>query len=102
MKMIIAIVQDKDSNNLSNAFVEADVRTTGGFLRSGNTTFMIGIEDDRVAEVLALIKHASSKRAEYITPPVNVEGQVERTYPVEIKVGGATVFVLPVEQFFHF
>lgn len=81
MKMIIAIVQDKDSNNLSNAFVEADVRatklaTTGGFLRSGNTTFMIGIEDERVAEVLALIKHASSRRAEYITPPVNVEGQV--------------------------
>lgn len=107
MKMIIAIVQDKDSNNLSNDFVEADVRatklaTTGGFLRSGNTTFMIGIEDERVAEVLALIKHASSKRAEYITPPVNVEGQVERTYPVEIEVGGATVFVLPVEQFFHF
>lgn len=108
MKMIIAIVQDKDSNALSNAFIEADVRatklaTTGGFLRSGNTTFMIGIADERVAEVLALIKKTSSKRDEYIAPPVNVEGALETTgAPLEVEVGGATIFVLPVEQFLKF
>ena len=105
--MIIAVVQDKDSNQLSNAFIEADVRatklsTTGGFLRSGNTTFMIGIDDERVDEVLEIIKQSSSKRGEYLVPPVNVEGQAETTYPLEIEVGGATVFILPVERFLHF
>lgn len=67
MKLIIAIVQDKDSNRLSSQFIEANVRatklsTTGGFLRSGNTTFMIGIDDDRVDEVLAMIKETSHAR----------------------------------------
>ena len=51
MKLVVTIVQDKDSNRLSNAFIESDIRatklsSTGGFLRSGNTTFLIGIEDD--------------------------------------------------------
>ena len=61
MKLILAIVQDKDATNLSSAFVDANVRatklsTTGGFLKAGNTTFIIGIEDERVDEVLDIIK----------------------------------------------
>ena len=67
MKLVVTIVQDKDSNRLSNAFIESDIRatklsSTGGFLRSGNTTFLIGIEDDRVEEVLGIIKEVSKKR----------------------------------------
>ena len=57
MKLIIAIVQDKDSSKLSNALVEADIRatklsTTGGFLRAGNTTFLIGVEEDKIETVI--------------------------------------------------
>lgn len=109
MKLVVTIVQDKDSNRLSNAFIESNIRatklsSTGGFLRSGNTTFLIGIEDDRVEEVLGIIKEVSKKRSEYVTPSVNVDSPIETTgtYPIEVEVGGATVFVLPVEQFLHF
>lgn len=109
MKMIIAIVQDKDSNVLSNEFIEANVRatklsTTGGFLRSGNTTFLVGIEDERVEEVLALIKKTSHSRGQFMTPQVNmgVSMDASASYPVEVQVGGATVFVLPIEQFHQF
>lgn len=109
MKLVVTIVQDKDSNRLSNAFIESDIRatklsSTGGFLRSGNTTFLIGIEDERVEEVLGIIKEVSKKRSEYVTPSVNVDSPIETmgTYPIEVEVGGATVFVLPVEQFLHF
>ena len=60
MKLIMAIIQDKDSAILSDELVEANVRatklpSTGGFLRAGNTTFMIGVEDERVDEVLRII-----------------------------------------------
>ena len=53
MKLILAIVQDKDANILSNEFIDANIRatklsTTGGFLKSGNTTFIIGLDDFRV------------------------------------------------------
>lgn len=109
MKLILAIVQDKDASVLSNEFIDANIRatklsTTGGFLRSGNTTFLVGIEDDRVQEVLNIIKETSHARQQFMTPPVNLDPMVDSTmpYPIEVQVGGATVFVMPVEQFHHF
>lgn len=109
MKLVIAIVQDKDANRLRSEFVKAGIgatrlSTTGGFLKSGNTTYMIGIEDKRVQEVLDLIHETSRTRQQFMTPPVNIDAQMESTagYPVEVQVGGATVFVLPIEQFHQF
>ncbi|WP_341779468.1 cyclic-di-AMP receptor [Levilactobacillus sp. HBUAS70063] len=109
MKLLIAIVQDKDANRLSNEFIDQNIRatrlsTTGGFLKSGNTTFMIGVEEARVDEVLQMIKEASHTRQQFMTPPVNLDAQLDNTssYPVEVQVGGATVFVLPVDQFHQF
>lgn len=109
MKLILAIVQDKDANVLSNQLIDANIRatklsTTGGFLRSGNTTFIVGIEDDRVEEVLDIIKQTSHARQQFMTPPVNLDpmGNTSMPYPMEVQVGGATVFVMPVDQFHHF
>lgn len=109
MKLILAIIQDKDANTLSNALIDANVQatkssTTGGFLKSGNTTFIIGIEDERVDDVLKIIKATSHARDQFMAPPVNIDvtGDSAMSYPVEVQIGGATVFVLPVEQFHHF
>ncbi|MGX7394904.1 cyclic-di-AMP receptor [Carnobacterium mobile] len=106
MKLIIAMVQDKDSNRLSNEFVDSGIRatkssTTGGFLRAGNTTFIIGIDDERVSEVLNIIRENCQSREQFMTPPVSLDVSMETNmpYPVEVQVGGATVFVMPVEQF---
>ena len=73
MKLILAIVQDKDSNRLSNEFVDAGIRatklsTTGGFLKAGNTTFIIGIEEERVDEVLDRIRDNCQSREQFMTP----------------------------------
>ncbi|PIO83014.1 hypothetical protein BSQ39_05220 [Loigolactobacillus backii] len=110
MKMIFAIVQDKDSNRLSSEFVNANIRATklassGGFLRSGNTTFIIGIEDERVKATLRIIRETSHSREQFMTPPINLDSSLdggETAFPVEVQVGGATVFVMPVEQFHQF
>ena len=61
MKIILAIIQDKDSNRLSNELIDANIRatklsSTGGFLKAGNSTFIVGIEDDRVEDALEIIK----------------------------------------------
>ncbi|AYW44481.1 cyclic-di-AMP receptor [Tetragenococcus koreensis] len=106
MKLVLAIVQDKDSNHLANEFIEANIRatklsSTGGFLKAGNSTFIIGVEDERVEKTLDLIKKTCQSRKQYVSTPmslnVSLEGQVP--YPVEVEVGGATVFVLPIEKF---
>ena len=109
MKLVIAVVQDQDKNILSDAFYEADIRatklsSTGGFLRSGNTTFMVGIEEDRVDEVLDIIKNRCQSREQFISSPVNLDVSLDVTasYPVKVKVGGATVFVLPIDAFHRF
>jgi uncharacterized protein YaaQ len=109
MKLVIAIVQDKDSSRLSNALIKEGFRatklaSTGGFLRAGNTTFMIGIEDDRVQEVMQVIK-ANCKIREQLVTPVSPMGGTTDSYipfPVEVQVGGAAVFVMPVERFEHY
>ena len=109
MKLIMAIVQDKDSNRLANEFIDANIRatklsSTGGFLKAGNSTFIIGIDNERVEEALDLIKKTSQSRKQYVSTPmsldISLDGQVP--YPVEVEVGGATVFVLPVEGFHHY
>lgn len=110
MKLILAIVQDKDSNKLANALVDANIRatklsTTGGFLKAGNTTFIVGIEDERVEEVLEIIKDVCHSRTQYIAAPMGLENTIEgnmTSYPVEVQVGGATIFIMPVEGYHHF
>ncbi|MBE3597116.1 MAG: cyclic-di-AMP receptor [Hydrogenibacillus sp.] len=109
MKMVIAVVQDQDSQRLSQALIQANFRatklaSTGGFLRAGNTTFLIGVEDGDVDRVLGIIRESCESREQMIAPVAPLGGTATNyvPYPVEVQVGGATVFVLNVEQFHHF
>lgn len=106
MKLIFAIVHDEDSPRLMAELNRAGYRVTklnssGGFLRSGNTTLMIVVDDDQLDEVLAIIRKYSSSRQAAINTNVTPSsmGGSYIPYPVEVMVGGATVFVLNVEHF---
>ncbi len=108
MKLIVAIVQSEDAKRLQKRFYRSCVRatklaSTGGFLREGNTTFLVGVEDEDVDDVLDIIHENSQTREEVITPGlhpgISFEQQID---PVNITVGGATVFILPVDRFLHF
>lgn len=105
MKLITAIVQEKDANAVANAFVAKGVRATrlnsaGGFLRSGNSTFMAAVDDDKVDETIEIIAENSKQRKEFVTPPITFNMSVEMPgEPLEVTVGGATVFVQNIERF---
>ncbi len=109
MKLIIAVIQDKDSNRLSNALVENNFQatklaSTGGFLKAGNTTFLIGVKDEEVEDVLGIIQGNCKAREQLVAPVSPMGGNADSyvPYPVEVQVGGATVFIMPVEQFEKF
>lgn len=109
MKLIVAVVQDQDSNRLSKALMDHNFRTTklattGGFLRSGNTTFLIGTEDIRVDKALQIIQENCRSRDQLVAPLSPMGGNIDSYVPnpIEVEVGGAIVFVLPVDQFLHF
>jgi uncharacterized protein YaaQ len=109
VKLIIAIVQDEDasrliSNLMNEGFSVTKLATTGGFLRAGNTTLLLGVEDTKFDAAMAVIERVCKSRKQIATSPSPVAGTtgVYVPYPIEVTVGGATVFVLPVEQFSKF
>lgn len=109
MKLLIAVVQDQDSHRLSAALVKEGLRatklaSTGGFLKSGNSTFLIGVHDDQYDQAIQIIKSNCKAREQMISPVSPIGGTAESyvPYPVEVQVGGATVFVVGVEDFRQF
>lgn len=107
MKLIITIVQDNDADRLTKALGEAGFRSTklastGGFLKSGNTTIMIGCEDDLVGDALDIVKQNCSERVKGTARSYPMRASTDFFNMSEIEVGGATVFVLPVESFYRF
>lgn len=106
MKLIVAVVQDKDAPKLMDGLVKAGfsatkLASTGGFLREGNSTVLIGIDEADEGAVLDIIRKTCRAREQLVTPVTPVgPGESYVPYPVGVVVGGATVFVLPVEKFF--
>lgn len=107
MKLLICVVQDNDVNPLMEDLVEQDFRvtklsSTGGFLRSGNTTLFLGVEEEQVADALEVIKR-NCKRRTTITPMMNpqFETGIYQSIPLEIEVGGATVFQIDVDKMYR-
>lgn len=106
MKLVIAVVQGEDAQRTSEAltssgFASTRITSSGGFLQQGNVTFLIGVEDSRVTEAVQVIRDNCRERSRYLTPiaPVPEPGELFMPYPVEVQVGGATVFVVPVDLF---
>ena len=84
-----------------NDFRATELATSGGFLSQGNTTFLVGCDDDKVDDVLKIIKEQSRAREEIATPHMVSTGY-EITQPLKVTVGGATCFVVPVDEFKRF
>ena len=104
MKMVLAVIDKDDApgvmqNLIKEGFSITTLSTTGGFLRSGNVTILVGVDDDKIQEVISVIKGFSRSRTQQIPVMPGTEMGYMSTIPVEVSVGGATVFVLNVEHF---
>ena len=106
MKLVVAIVQGEDAGQAVHALSGAGISVTrfassGGFLQQGNVTLLVGVEEERVEQVLQLIRSNCRERTRYLTPmpPMVEPGEMFMPFPVEVQVGGATIFLLTVGQF---
>jgi len=106
LKLLIAVIQGEDAGQTVQALSAAGISVTklassGGFLQQGNATLMIGVDDDKVGAAIGLIRENCRERSQYMTPmpPMVEPGEFFMPYPVEVQVGGATVFVVDVEKF---
>ena len=104
MKLIIAIVNRDDANavtrNLTkNGFSSTQLSTTGGFLLAGNITLLIGVKDDQVQRAIDTIREHSHSRKQMVPAITEMSYGFMPVMPVEVTVGGATIFVVDVERF---
>jgi uncharacterized protein YaaQ len=106
VKLVFAIVNSEDAGGLVDALLDREFRATrlqssGGFLRQSNASVVVGVEDAEVDEVVSIIREMCHARSQVVNPmpPIMEPGEFFMPYPLEVEVGGATVFVLPVERF---
>ncbi len=105
MKLLIGIVNSDDENELLSemnkaSFMATKLTTSGGFLKNGNVTFLVGVEEERLDELVSVFEKCCSRRTQLVptAPPFIGEGFLSAT-PVEITIGGATIFVVDIDKF---
>lgn len=105
MKLIMAIISSDDSRETLDRLTKSGFRatvigTTGGFLREGNTTIFLGLDDPKVPQAVEIVRSVCRRRAQWVSPLPTLEGPgLEMAEPIEVSIGGAVVFVMNVEQF---
>lgn len=105
MKLVFAIVNNDDgpiviAELIKKGYHITKIASTGGFLKKGNNTFITAVEDTEVEDVIDIIKRYSKKR-KYSAPldAVTAAAIGGSIAPIEITIGGATVFVTNIEHF---
>ncbi|HEY3378851.1 MAG TPA: cyclic-di-AMP receptor [Armatimonadota bacterium] len=106
MKLVVAVIHEKDQRHVQDSLLESgfqftNVASTGGFLREGNVTLMIGVDEDQIDPLIAVIRESCQTREQYVNvmPPTMEPVGTVIPSPVKVVVGGAIVFVLDVERF---
>jgi uncharacterized protein YaaQ len=109
LKLVVAVVHNRDKNRVVEDMVRQGykftvISSTGGFLREGNTTFLIGVEDSDQEGVLEVIRQNCKAREQLVNvlPPDATAVGAFVPNPIKVPVGGAIAFVLDVEQFDRF
>lgn len=104
MKLIIAIVSNDDSASLMKELIKrkyfvTKLASSGGFLKKGNTTLMIGAKAEDVEAIIKIITDFSRTRNEFVPSSIISEYGIIQSTPIEVTVGGATLFIIDVEDF---
>ncbi|MBC7327166.1 cyclic-di-AMP receptor [bacterium] len=110
MKLLITVVHSRDKARLTQELLASgyrftEVASTGGLLREGNTTLLIGVEDEELSSVLSIIEKNCKSREQFINPrplPLSEAGPFPFPTPLKVRVGGAIVFVVEVAQFYRY
>ncbi|MBR4979510.1 MAG: cyclic-di-AMP receptor [Clostridia bacterium] len=102
MKLIMAIMHNDDTQDTiaelnKCGYHSTKVASTGGFLSSGNTTLIIGVEDEKANDVIRIISENGKVRSQYV--PTNIYPSLEVGGTIKVQTGGATIFVINIEQF---
>ena len=104
VKLVLAIIHDYDVDSvlkalLGQGFSVTRIASAGGFLRTGNVTILVGVDDDQLSTCIGLLRQSGSRRVMPASLPdeeYDIHGTDEL---VDVPLGGVSIFVMPVERF---
>jgi uncharacterized protein YaaQ len=106
VKLVVAVVHNEDARVLIDALLAREHRATwlhssGGFLKQSNATILVGVEEAQIDEVVGIVRENCRARTQTLSPipPIMEPGEFFMPYPVEVEMGGAVIFVLPIDRF---
>lgn len=104
MKLMLIILSNEDVENVTNALLKnkyfvTKLSTTGGVLHSGNTTLLLGLEDNKVEDVKEIVAVSAKSRKKKVSSVEPTDQNVFSFLPASVKVNGATIFVLNVDEY---
>ena len=106
MKLVVAVVHNEDARVLIDALLKHEFRATwlhssGGFLKQSNATILVGVDEEKVDQIVGLVRENCKARTQTVSPipPIMEPGEFFMPYPIEVEVGGAVIFVLPIDRF---
>ncbi len=106
MKLLVAVIQGKDAEGLlerlgNRGYQATRVDSAGGFLKECNATVFVGVQERYLLDVMTIVSDTCQARTRFVNPLIPVVEPTEFYVadPVEVEVGGATVFVLDVERY---
>lgn len=104
MKLIVAVIQNEDEDAFVQGLEDNHIGSTrigssGGFLRATNVTIMMAVQDEQIEVVVGLLKEHCKRRTRHLYPLLpNLEARERFLGSIPVEVGGATVFILPMER----
>ncbi len=103
MKLMLIILNNEDVIDvtkalLKNKYYVTKLATTGGVINSGNTTLLLGVEDDQVDRVKDIVASFSKTRKKKVATDETSDLNVFSFLPTSVKVSGATIFVLNIDE----
>jgi uncharacterized protein YaaQ len=109
MKLVVCVVHNRDRNRVTDELIKLGFKFTvigssGGFLREGNTTMLIGVDEDKLDQLKAVIHQNCEQREQMVNVAPFDSGAPGGFLPTPIKVpvGGAVMFVMNVDEFHRF
>jgi len=102
-KLVLIIVTNEDASAvtkilLKENFFVTKLASTGGLLKNGNTTLLVGTEDERVSKLVSIVGEVAKTRKKKLNNENVDEYGILNSFPFEVEVNGATIFVLNVEE----
>ncbi|GIK42301.1 MAG: hypothetical protein BroJett011_61340 [Chloroflexota bacterium] len=105
MQAMLVIIQAQDTSTVLDRLKGLDlpcllpIASAGGFLRQGNTALLMAVQSEQLPEVMSILRDTCQQRTTFMPAYYIEAAPTISAFPIEVEVGGATIFNCEIEHF---